>query len=117
MRAPPIPLALASSANSRFQLSKPAGVLPHCAASDLWAASASITKEKKIAVSARRLIIGHPLWLFRQAAAYRITAGMLNRYCVWELGTRSRPLLHKSRHTHRAGWLLPTLFVVRRRSC
>src|ERR1700733_9977755 len=49
MLAAPIPFALASSANSRFQASKPAGPLPH------WAASALVPKHTSTAMAAKTL--------------------------------------------------------------
>src|SRR3984885_16071379 len=49
MLVAPIPLALASSANSRFQASKPAGPLPH------WAAFALVPRHTSTAMIAKIL--------------------------------------------------------------
>src|ERR1700733_6228819 len=49
MLVAPIPLALASSANSRFQASKPAGPLPH------WAAFALVPRQTSTAMIAKIL--------------------------------------------------------------
>jgi hypothetical protein len=46
-----MPFALASSAKSLFQASKPAGALPHCAASALEPIHASTAQAMKVAVA------------------------------------------------------------------
>src|SRR4051812_44047423 len=50
-----MPFALASSANSRFHVSNPAGELPHCAA------SAPVARQASIAIAAHPAAISLPL--------------------------------------------------------
>src|SRR4030081_3964009 len=82
-----MPFALASSANSLFQASKPAGVLPHCAASAFVPRHARTANVKAAVASSPPLIIQNSLrrseegWP-RIAALLGRLALRLRRLCV-----------------------------------
>src|SRR5450631_1640785 len=60
MLAPLTPFALASSANSRFQASKPAAVLPHCAASAVAPRHANTANAARATINVLPWIIQTP---------------------------------------------------------
>src|SRR4030088_3256758 len=75
-----MPFALASSANSLFQASKPAGVLPHCAASAFVPRHARTANAKAAVASSPPLIIQNALR--RSEEAWRRVAALLGRLAL-----------------------------------